>query len=189
MLEIKYVYIIVIIIIALILPGIITVLLFLGLSLSALIYVAFKLISKQEEKSDVKNNSNNSIKNGGNSNSINKMHDNRFWNDVNNPNDRRNALDKCNSMTGDEDIDSNLLLLNSMYPTNANEKTVDNYYSSLPYEEQFADYGLSKAQKNLLNHNDVANENASNYNYTKFAKYWGDEMEIKYEDAWYGVDT
>lgn len=70
-----------------------------------------------------------------------------------------------------------------------NYEFINDYYKTQPYEEQFADYGLSLGQKNLLNLSDKAKNNASNYNYNKFSKWFGDEMEIKYEDAWYGVDT
>ena len=69
-----------------------------------------------------------------------------------------------------------------------NKDVVDDYYAKPAYEEQFADYGLAKAQKRLLHHNDVMRENESKFQSSKFAPFFGDEMDIKYEDAWYGPD-
>jgi hypothetical protein len=69
-----------------------------------------------------------------------------------------------------------------------NKDVVDEYYAKPAYEEQFADYGLAKAQKRLLHHNDVMRENESKFQSSKFAPFFGDEMDIKYEDAWYGPD-
>lgn len=75
-------------------------------------------------------------------------------------------------------------LMNQPY----NEDMINDYYKKPAYEEMFADYGLAKAQKRLLHHNDVMRENESKFQYNKFAPFFGDEVEISYEKAWYGPD-
>lgn len=167
----NYIYFIVIIVIIFILPEAARMIIILGgLGIAVFLYL-FNILNEPELEGigEVK---------------INNLKNNKLNNIELNNNNPNIKLDNDNSNIKNTYLQYINELLNE--PDNIQE--VNRYYSKPNYEEQFADYGLSIKQKELLRHSDRARDSESRFQPHKFAPYFGDEVDILYDWAWYGVD-
>lgn len=81
-----------------------------------------------------------------------------------------------------------LQYINELLEEPDNVQAIGRYYEKPKFEEQYADYGLAGKQKELLRHSDKARDSESRMFANKFAPFFGNELDIIHDWAWYGVD-
>lgn len=166
----NYIYFIVIIMIIFIIPEAARMVVILGgLGIAVFLYL-FNMMNEPEIEGIGK--SNNLKNNLDNSNNLNELNELKNINNSNNLDIKPTYLQYINELLNEPD----------------NIQGIKRYYSKPKYEEQFADYGLAIKQKELLRHSDRARDSEARFQPHKFAPYFGDETDILYDWAWYGVD-